>query len=58
MFAATHSWDCIASFAMAAIETPEVGSLYRLERVRDDLHAVRYSEEDLEVAALQGIEVR
>ena len=58
VFAATHSWDCIAAFAMAAIGTPEVGTLYRLERVQDDLHAVRYSEEDLEVAAQQGIEVR
>ncbi|MXW87563.1 MAG: ATP-binding protein [Boseongicola sp. SB0673_bin_14] len=58
VFAATHSWDCIAGFAMAAIETPAVGTLYRLERVQDDLHAVRYSEEDLEVAAQQRIEVR
>ena len=56
--AATHSWDCIASFATAANETPEVGTLIRLERVRDVLHAVHYSEENLEVAARQRIEVR
>ena len=56
--AATHSWDCIASFAAAAVETPADGKLYRLERVGDDLHAVHYSEEDLEVAAQQRIEVR
>lgn len=58
VFAATHSWDCIAAFAMAAIETPADGTLYRLERVRSDLQAIRYSEEDLEVAAQQRIEVR
>ncbi len=56
--AATHSWDCIASFAVAAVESPSDGTLYRLERVGDDLHAIRYSEEDLEVAAQQRIEVR
>jgi len=56
--AATHSWDCIASFAVAAREVPADGVLYRLERFGDDLHAVRYSEEDLEVAAQQRIEVR
>ncbi len=56
--AATHSWDCIAGFAEAAIDTPTNGILYRLERTGDDLLAIRYSEEDLEVAARQRIEVR
>lgn len=56
--AATHSWDCIASFAVAATETHEDGTLYRLERSGDDLYAVYYSEEDLEVAAQQRVEVR
>ena len=56
--AATHSWDCIASFATAANETPEVGTLIRLERFGDDLDAIHYSEEDLETAARQRIEVR
>ena len=56
--AATHSWDCIAGFAGAACETRADGTLYRLERFEDDLHAVRYSKRDLEVAALQRIEVR
>lgn len=56
--AATHSWDCIAGFAAAACETPEVGTLFRLEGTGDDLHAVSYTEEDLEVAAEQRIEVR
>ncbi len=56
--AATHSWDCIANFAVVANETPAVGVLYRLEQFEDDLHAVHYSEEDLNVAAQQRIEVR
>ena len=56
--AATHSWDCIAGFATAAGETPEVGTLIRLDGVGDELHAVQYSEKDLEVAAQQVIEVR
>ena len=54
--AATHSWDCIVSFAVAACEAPADGILYRLERVGDEVHAVRYSEEELEVAAQQRIE--
>ena len=56
--AATHSWDCIVGFAAAAVETPEDGTMFRLERFEDDLHAVRYSEENLQVAARQRIEVR
>ena len=56
--AATHSWDCVASFAVAASEASANGILYRLEHTGDELHAVRYSEEDLEVAAQQRIEVR
>ncbi len=56
--AATHSWDCIANFAVAADETPAIGTLYRLEHFGDDLHAVHYSEENLKVAEQQRIEVR
>ncbi len=58
VIAATHSWDCIASFAAAASETSAVGTLYRLERFGPDVCAVQYSEDDLEVAAQQRIEVR
>ena len=56
--AATHSSDCIAGFAAAAVESLEVGTLIRLESVGDGLHAVQYSEAGLEVAAQQMIEVR
>ena len=56
--AATHSWDCIAGFAAAAIESSAEGMLFRLERFGGELHGVPYSEENLEVAARQRIEVR
>ncbi len=58
VIAATHSWDCIASFANAAIESTAVGTLFRLERFETGLEAVQYSEENLQVAAHQKIEVR
>ncbi len=58
VFATTHSWDCIAGFAIAAGEVPANGTFYRLERVEDELHAIGYSEECLEVAAQQRVEVR
>ena len=58
VIAATHSWDCIAGFAKAAVESDADGSLFRLERGSDGLHSVPYSEENLEVAARQGTEVR
>ena len=56
--AATHSWDCIAGFAAAAVESNADGTLFRLERFGGELHGVLYSEENLEVAAQQRIEVR
>ena len=57
--ATTHSWDCVRGFAQAATELEDVeGALVRLERRNGDLRAVEYSEEQLQVAAEQGIEVR
>ena len=56
--AATHSWDCIVGFAAAAAETPVDGAMFRLERFDEDLHAIRYPEEKLVVAAQQRTEVR
>lgn len=58
VIAATHSWDCIAGFAAAAVECGAIGTLFRLERFGGELHGVLYSEENLEVAARQRIEVR
>lgn len=59
VLATTHSWDCIVGFAQAAIDSEEVeGVLIRVDRIDDWMRAVEYNEEDLEVVARQGIEVR
>ena len=59
VFATTHSWDCMAGFAQAAVEAEGVeGALVRLESVGENVRAVEYSERQLQVAAEQGIEVR
>ncbi len=59
VIATTHSWDCIRGFAQAALELDDVeGILVRLERGEDGLRAVQYSEDELKIAAEQGIEVR
>ncbi len=57
--ATTHSWDAVAGFARAAVALKDIeGVLVRLERGGEDTYAVEYSEEDLDVVAEQGIEVR
>ena len=59
VLATTHSWDCVTGFAQAATESNDVeGVLVRLERDADKLRAVEYTEEDLQTAAEQDIEVR
>ena len=59
VLATTHSWDCVAGFAMAATEIEEVdGALVRLEKKGDRIRAVEYPSYDLDVIAQQGIEVR
>ncbi len=59
VFATTHSWDCVAGFAQAAVEAEGVeGALVRLDSDGEDIRAVEYSERQLHVAAEQGIEVR
>ena len=59
VLATTHSWDCVAGFAMAATEIEEVdGALVRLDRYDDRIRSVEYTEDDLRIAAKHGIEVR
>ena len=58
VIAATHSWDCVAGFATAASESDAEGTLFRLEQFHDEIEAVRYSEENLQIAARQRTEVR
>lgn len=58
VIATTHSWDCIKGFAQASIEDEAEGVAVRLERDKDSLCVIEYSEEELQIAAEQGIEVR
>ena len=59
VLATTHSLDCVNGFAHAATELDDVeGVLVRLERDGDEVRSVEYTEEDLETAAEQDIEVR
>ena len=59
VLATTHSSDCVAGFARAAIECDDALGVYvRLERDDIRVRAVEYTEEELETVADQGIEVR
>ena len=59
VLATTHSFDCIAGFMQAAAEMEESeGVLVRIDRYRNEMRAVEYTEEDLLVAVKQRIEVR
>ena len=59
VLATTHSWDCVANFAQASTGLEEMeGMLIRLEGKGEHMRAVEYSEEELQIAARQGIEVR
>ncbi|MYJ80524.1 MAG: AAA family ATPase [Acidimicrobiaceae bacterium] len=59
VIATTHGWDCIRGFASAASENHDVeGVVVRLERENGGLRAVEYSEEELQTATGQGIEIR
>lgn len=59
VLATTHSWDCVTGFAQAATELEDVeGVLVRLSRANGELRAIEYPEEELAIAAEQGIEVR
>lgn len=59
VFAATQSVDCVRGFAYAAGKNRDIdGYLIRLDKDEFGLHPVEYSEENLLIAAEQGIEVR
>ena len=59
VLATTHSWDCVRGFAQAASDLKQAeGMLYRIERDNGKVRAVDYPEEELRIAAQQGIEVR
>ena len=59
VLATTHGWDCATAFAQAAVDVDEAdGVLIRLERTGGEIRTVEYLENDLKIAAEQGIEVR
>jgi ABC-type multidrug transport system ATPase subunit len=60
VFATTHSWDCVCAFqeALGQTEDPLVGKLLRLSQRGEDIQAVAYTADELEIAVRQGIEVR
>ena len=59
VLATTHGWDCVVGFARAATDLDEEeGILVRLEQDGEKIRAIEYSEDDLNIAAEQGIEVR
>lgn len=59
VFATTHGWDCLKGFARAAKELDKVeGLLIRLEKSENTIRAVEYSEDELQIATDQDIEVR
>jgi predicted ATPase len=60
VFATTHSWDCVRAFqqALNSSKNQELGKLIRLEKVGEQVKAILYSADELEIAIEQGIEVR
>lgn len=59
VFATTHSWDAVYGFQAAAAKSPSRGLLYRLDRREPGaIRAVRYTDEEVSIAADQQIEVR
>lgn len=58
VLATTHSFSCVRGFALACAESAGQGIYVRLERSADETKAVTYTEDELEIVAEQGIEVR
>ena len=59
VLATTHSFDCVAAFAQVAAAAKEIdGVMVRVDRFDDMMRVVEYTEQDLQVAARQRIEVR
>ena len=58
VFATTHSWDAVKAFQEATSESPGEDSLIHLASRRERVFATAFSEEKVEVAVRQNIEVR
>ena len=59
VLATTHSFSCVRGFALACGESDVAqGTYVRLERSTDETKAITYTEDELEVVAERGTEVR
>ena len=58
VFATTHSWDAVKAFQKAGEESPGEDSLVRLTHRYERVFATAFSEENVEIAVRQNIEVR
>lgn len=58
VFATTHSWDAVKSFAEAAAESPEEGVLVRLTAHEGRIVPTVFDENDLGIIAEDRLEVR
>lgn len=60
VFATTHSWDCVKAFqqALSEFHDDSFGRLIRLDRSDDQIRAVSYLADELNIAIEQNIEVR
>lgn len=61
IFATTHSWECIVSFqeALSELSREDISAkLFRLEQKNDQIKAISYSLQDLEISVKQKIEIR
>jgi hypothetical protein len=58
VFATSHSWDCVRAFQQAACESPKNGVLVRLSSVNDQIIPTIFTENELEIATREQIEVR
>ena len=59
VLATTHSWDCVRGFAQATMHSKEYdGSLYRIEKEKEQTFVIEYTKEEVQAAAEHGIEVR
>lgn len=58
VFATSHSWDCVQAFQEAATESPSQGVLVRLSRRGDRIFPTTFSEQELNIATRDQIEVR
>jgi hypothetical protein len=58
VFATSHSYDCVQAFQKAAIESPALGALFRLSKLKDRVVSTSFSELELQIATRDQIEVR